>query len=268
MNPFVSRVTHHQTWILPVSALSIVLGFMIVFVIKAPARYNLMNPEMQRRMAAIQPGTVEQQQQQQLQQAAEINHLRDQITQLQNTLAEEKSNATKVLNDSLQDVKFFAGLTEVEGPGVLVTLSDGYSADKVDPGKDNNPVQPGVDTGEPTADYIIHDQDILRVVNELYAAGAEAVSINNLRLVSTSSVRCVGNTVLIDGVRIAAPIKIRAVGDTETLLGALRMPGGIVEELRETNPSMISLEPVKDMTLPAYTGSTTRRYAKVMTSAK
>ncbi len=266
MNPFVSRITHNQTWILPVSALSLVLGFMIVIVSRGTqSRFQMLDPEQQRRMAVLQPGSDAQQQQQISQKAAEVNNLRGQVTKLQNALAQEKSNATKVLNDSLQDVKFFAGLTAVEGPGVLVTLSDGYSADDT-----NKP--PAANSGDAgnnplTTEDIIHDQDILRVVNELYAAGAEAVSINNLRMVSTSSVRCVGNTVLIDGTRIASPIKIRALGDSDTLLGALRMPGGIVDELRSVNPKMITLEPVKNMTLPAYSGSTSRRYAKVTTSA-
>jgi uncharacterized protein YlxW (UPF0749 family) len=265
MNPFVSRITNNQTWILPVSALSLVLGFMIVIVSRGTeSRFQMLDPEQQRRLAAVQPGSDAQQQQQISQKGVEINNLRGQVTKLENTLA-EKSSATKVLNDSLQDVKFFSGLTEVEGPGVLVTLSDGYSAD--DSSKPA-PANPGdVDNNPLTTELIIHDQDILRVVNELYAAGAESVSINNLRMVSTSSVRCVGNTVLIDGVRIASPIKIRAIGDSDTLLGALRMPGGIVDELRSVNPKMITLEPVKNMTLPAYSGSTSRRYAKVTTSA-
>lgn len=268
MNPFASRVTNNQTWILPVSALSLVLGFMIVMVSRGTqSRVALLDPEQQHRLAALQPGSDAQQQQQISQKGAEINNLRDQVTKLQNTLAQaqEKSNAAKVLNDNLQDVKFFAGLTEVEGPGVLVTLSDGYSADDSSKPQSTTPGQ--VDNNPLTTELIIHDQDILRVVNELYAAGAEAVSINNLRMVSTSSVRCVGNTVLIDGVRIASPIKIRAIGDSDTLLGALRMPGGIVEELRSVNPKMITLEAVKNMTLPAYSGSTSRRYAKVTTSA-
>jgi uncharacterized protein YlxW (UPF0749 family) len=267
MNPFVSRLTNNQTWIVPVSALSLVLGFMIVMVSRGSAsRIGLLDPEQQRRLAAVQPGSDAQQQSQMHEQGIEINKLRGQITQLENTMA-ESSNATKVLNDSLQEAKFFAGLTEVEGPGVLVTLSDGYSADS-NPPQSSTAGQSEVDNNPLTTEDIIHDQDILRVVNELYAAGAESVSINNLRLVSTSSVRCVGNTVLIDGVRIASPIKIRAVGDSDTLLGALRMPGGIVEELRSVNPHMITLEPVKNMTLPAYAGVTTRRYAKVTTSAK
>jgi uncharacterized protein YlxW (UPF0749 family) len=231
----------------------------------APTRLRSLDPDLRSRLAtrdtpldnqAVVP-----------QKDAEISKLRTQLTTLQNALATEteKSNAAKVLNATLQDTKFYAGLTEVQGPGVLVTLTDGYSADK-DDSKLNS--QAGDAGAPPATEDVIHDQDILRVVNELYAAGAEAVSINNLRLVGTSSVRCVGPTVLIDGVRIASPIKIRAVGDTDTLMGGLRMPGGIIDELRSVSPRMVTIEPVKNMTLPGYAGPTTRHYVKLVKAEK
>lgn len=256
MNPFVSRITHNQTWVLPVSALSLVLGFMIVLVSVSGSsvRFRLMGAEQRNRIqAALPDSNAEQKAQNAIQ--SEVNKLRKDNTNLQNELA-SGSNAAKMLNATLQEVKFFSGLTEAQGPGVLVTLSDSYSANKDDE-------RPTGQVNEVPPDDLIHDQDVLRVVNELYAAGAEAVSINNLRLVSTSSVRCVGNTVLIDGVRVAPPIKIRAIGDSETLSGALGMPGGIIDELKQVNPRMVTIEAVKNMTLPAYTGPTTRRYAKV-----
>ena len=68
------------------------------------------------------------------------------------------------------------------------------------------------------SENIIHDQDVLRVVNELWASGAEAISINNIRLGPNSSVRCVGPVVNVNGAKVASPIKIRAIGDQDTLL--------------------------------------------------
>jgi uncharacterized protein YlxW (UPF0749 family) len=256
MNPFVSRVTHNQTWVLPVSALSLVLGFMIVLVSVSGSsvRFRLMGAEQRNRIQSALPD-INTDQKAQTAMLSEINKLRKEKTGMENALA-EKSNSSKVLNDTLQEVKLFSGLTEVQGPGLLVTLTDSYSAAKEGD-------RPSGQVSDIPPDDVIHDQDVLRVVNELYAAGAEAVSINNLRMVSASSVRCVGNTVLIDGVRVAPPIKIRAIGDSDTLAGALGMPGGIIDELKQVNPRMVSIEPVKNMTLPAYTGVTTRRYAIV-----
>lgn len=267
MNPFASRITHNQAWVIPVSALSLVLGFMFVMVNVSgrTSRLRFGDADIRDRLSQPAPAVTPDAaiQQQLLDKSVEINKLREDNTKLQNAISDVQKSAAKVLNDSLQDVKLFAGLTEVKGPGVLVTLNDGYSAtDKKDSGKG------GPAPDELPAEDVIHDQDILRVVNELYAAGVEAISINNLRLVSTSSIRCVGPTVLIDGVRIAAPIKIRGIGDVDTIMGGLTMPGGIIDELKQVNPRMVTIEPVKSMTLPAYTGPTSRKFAKVAKGAK
>lgn len=266
MSPFVSRLTNNQAWVLPVSALSLVLGFMIVMVSvsDSPFRRGLLDPDQRTRLSALESGTVSEQQQQQLkEQGYEISKLRKEKTELENSIAAEKNQATKLLNESLQSAKSYAGLTELEGPGVLVTLTDA-NADADGAAKHDGNAGADVLNEE----KIIHDQDILRVVNELNAAGAEAISVNNLRLVGSSSIRCVGPTVLIDAERIASPIKIRAIGDPETLQGGLKMPGGVVDQLRQVDPRMVTIEPVKDMTLPAYSGPTTRRFAKVVTNTK
>ena len=265
MNRFGSRMSTSQSWVLPVSALSLVLGFMIVMVSKSSSASRfprfLPDADQRSRLTDMEASAVAQQQQKQLEeQSVEITNLRAQTTQLQNAMATEENQATQVLNTSLQDAKSYAGLTELEGPGVLVTLSDATD-EKGDP-------KTGTATPGDEEDRIIHDQDILRVVNELNAAGAEAVSVNNLRLVGTSSIRCVGPTVLVDAQRIASPIKIRAIGDADTMLGGLKMPGGVVDQLQQVDPRMVTLEPVKDMILPAYSGPTSRRFAKVVNTSK
>jgi uncharacterized protein YlxW (UPF0749 family) len=267
MNPFPSRISNNQAWVLPVSALSLVLGFMIVMVStsRSSSRFRMLPDADQRtRLANVEAGTVSEQQQEQIKHKdEEIVSLRAKATQLQNAVAGEQNEATKVLNKSLQEAKSYAGLTDVEGPGVLVTLSDAN-----DDAKNDSKPQTGNPSDALVEEKIIHDQDILRVVNELNAAGAEAVSVNNLRLVGGSSIRCVGPTVLVDAERIASPIKIRAIGDPDTLMGGLKMPGGVYDQLKQVDPRMVAIEPVKDMTLPAYSGPTTWRFAKVLTSSK
>jgi uncharacterized protein YlxW (UPF0749 family) len=111
-------------------------------------------------------------------------------------------------------------------------------------------------------DAVIHDRDVLHVTNELFASGAEAVSVNNHRVAASSSLRCVGTTILINDVKIASPIVIRAIGDPETLYGAMDMPGGVLSEIRVYDPAMVQLEKAKDLRLPAYVGTTDRKWAK------
>jgi uncharacterized protein YlxW (UPF0749 family) len=103
----------------------------------------------------------------------EIRQLRQRINELENAFASGTKQA-QVLNQSLQEAKMIAGLQEVEGPGIELILQDS----KKRPPGDSPELLPEL--------YTIHDYDLLRVVNELRQAGAEAISINGQRIVSTT----------------------------------------------------------------------------------
>jgi uncharacterized protein YlxW (UPF0749 family) len=183
---------------------------------------------------------------------SEVQKLQLEKTKLENALSKKGDDDSKVLNDALQEMKIFAGLTDEEGPGLVVTLADSTKNEgAMTIGTPQNP------------DSVIHDRDVLHVSNELFAAGAEAVSVNNHRIAGTSSIRCVGNTILVNDVKIASPVIIRAIGDTDTLYGALNMPGGVLSEIRIYDPGMVQLEKAKMIHLPAYTGTTARKWAKL-----
>ena len=79
--------------------------------------------------------------------------------------------------------------------------------------------------------YIIHDEDILKVINELRAAGAEAISLNDQRLISTSEIRCAGPTISVNNTRVAAPFVIKAIGNAKSMEDAIKMRGGVAETL-------------------------------------
>lgn len=245
MNPFVSRITHNS-WVMPVSAMCVVLGFMIAMARVTgdarPTRLPLTGADQQNRIAS---GPIDLQESYTKLQS-EVESLRAEKTRMENALASQ-TGSTKVLNDNLQEAKVFASLTEVAGPGIVVTLRD----------------SPKRRTDIPENDQVIHDVDTLRVVNELFAAGAEAISVNNHRLAATSSIRCVGPVIHIDSVPIASPVIIRAIGDPKTLSGGVNIPFGILDELRSSDPGMVQVELVEQMRLPAYSGPTTRRHAQV-----
>lgn len=237
MNPFVSRI-NRGSWELPVSALCLVLGVMISLAWIRPgsaSRTRAMDVDQATRVQNLDMNNVPLEKLN-----AEISHLQEENTKLQNAMA-EGSKQGKVLNTDLQDLKKFAGLTDLEGPGVAVTLRDSMKP---------------VSTDEAPMDRVIHDTDVLKVVNELWAAGAEAVSVNNHRVAMSTSFRCVGPVILVDGTRIASPIVIRAIGDQQTLEGGLQTPGGVLDEIRQLDPSMVQIEKVKKQLIPAYTGST------------
>lgn len=180
----------------------------------------------------------------------EIRTLRARTTELENALA-SGTKQTQVLNQSLQEAKMLAGLTEVEGPGIELILRD--STKKHAPGS--------IESALPDL-FIIHDYDLLRVVNELRQAGAEAVSINRQRIVATTGIRCVGPVIFVNDVKMASPFVIHAIGDPQTLVSALRMPGGVLADIIEADPKMVEIKVLEKVHIPAYTGSTQFRYAR------
>jgi uncharacterized protein YlxW (UPF0749 family) len=109
---------------------------------------------------------------------------------------------------------------------------------------------------------LIHDSDINQTVNELKAAGAEAISINDQRLVAMSPIRCAGPTVLVNNVPQPPPYVIRAIGNGKTLQAAMNLPGGIADQLRGMDPAMIKMDQSAHLVISAYSGPTQPKYAK------
>ncbi|MBE7028669.1 MAG: DUF881 domain-containing protein [Ruminococcaceae bacterium] len=163
-----------------------------------------------------------------------------------------QANADEMLIKDLRNAEILAGLVSVEGPGIEITLSDGEGANTQNMNENL---------------YIVHQEDILKVMNELRAAGAEALSVNDQRVLATSEVRCVGNVVNINGVKVAAPFVIKAIGDPDQLESGFKMRGGIFDEL---SPWIkIEIKKVEsDMVVPAYVGKIEYKHSKIITNAK
>lgn len=165
-------------------------------------------------------------------------------------LEKERENSTKNnsgLEEKEETIKVgnkIVGLAEVTGPGVIVKLSDS----KKDASSVLNP-----------STLLVHDVDVLGVINELKNAGAEAISINDQRLVPTTSISCGGNIIYINGEKYGAPFVIKAIGLPEQLAGLSR-PGGYLEILRNASVGA-ELEKSNNITIPKYTGVINYKYA-------
>ncbi len=153
----------------------------------------------------------------------------------------------EVLARQLIRSELVAGITDVEGPGVTITMTD--STDQITTEYLNDPNY-----------YIIHDTDILSVINELRDAGAEAVAINGERLIATSEIRCAGSIVSVNNNRYAAPYVITAIGDPDALDSALRMRGGVVDQLAPWGIG-VNIEKSELIKIKGYTGGITFKYA-------
>jgi uncharacterized protein YlxW (UPF0749 family) len=108
-----------------------------------------------------------------------------------------------------------AGLTAVAGPGVTVRLNDAPRRDGMPPASDN------------PDDLVVHQQDVQAVVNALWAGGAEAMTLMGQRVISTSAVRCVGNTIVLHGRVYSPPFVVSAIGDPTRLRVALDQEPGV-----------------------------------------
>ena len=182
---------------------------------------------------------------------AERDGLADQVQQLQGELALYRDQAasgqagSEALRAEVDQLEITAGLTDVEGPGVTVILEDSSSANL---------------TGD-EADYLIHDSDLLSVINELRSAGAEAISLNGERILATSEVRCTGAVVTVNGRRYAAPYIIFAIGDPDTLYSALTMRSGVVDVLSQWGIT-VKVTASDLLLIPKYNGSIDYEYAR------
>ena len=180
----------------------------------------------------------------------ERDGLTEQVGQLQNELelyrqqAASGDEGSEALKTELEQMEITAGLTDVEGPGVTVVLEDSTQTNV---------------TGD-EADYLIHDNDILSVINELRSAGAEAISLNGERILATSEVRCTGAVVTVNGRRYAAPYVIFAIGDKDTLYNALTMRSGVVDVLSQWGIT-VKVTANDLLLIPKYNGSISYEYA-------
>jgi uncharacterized protein YlxW (UPF0749 family) len=145
-------------------------------------------------------------------------------------------NTLEIMQGELELARNYADYAKLEGPGIIISMDDSLS----EVGEYENPDS-----------YLIHDGDILEIINELRAAGAEAISINDERVTATSNIRCGGPTINIDGKRHAVPFVIKAIGDPQKLEARAMAPSGYLA-LMEYYDIRINIQKVDKLTINAY----------------
>ncbi len=169
-------------------------------------------------------------------------------------VASSKTDDTvAVIKKELDTANLLAGLTDVKGEGIKITLDDSKVISEIHKNAgyiDNNV-------------FIIHDTDLMTIINELSIAGAEALSINGQRIISTSSIRCVGPIIQVNGVRISTPFTISAIGDPAVLSGSLKLRGGIIDDLKQADIE-VSIEQADEVFIPAYDQALKFEYTKTV----
>lgn len=172
--------------------------------------------------------------------AEEVLSLRGKVANVRNN-----NNATQEIQEELQKSNMTAGLLPVYGPGIIVTLND--SAQQIQPGENPN-------------NYLVHDTHIQDLVNELKASGAEAISINNERIIAMSEIRCAGTTILVNTNKIAPPFIIKVIGDPQMLESGLAIKGGIAQTLKDYYGLQVQIQKNEKITIPAFSGVLKLKY--------
>jgi uncharacterized protein YlxW (UPF0749 family) len=165
------------------------------------------------------------------------------------------TSVTGRLQERAQRLRTVAGMQPVSGQALRVTLDDA---------PDDQPVPEGLDANA----MVVHQQDLQAVVNALWAGGAKAISLQGQRLISTTGIKCVGNTVVLHGVPYSPPYEIVAVGDPARLQQALDASAYVQTYLQYTQePVNIGwdVDLLPRATVPGYEGSVNLRYAEAPT---
>ena len=145
-----------------------------------------------------------------------VQGLRSEIDQLTGSGGSGDSRVAAAQAEAAR-LSAIAGLTSMVGPGLTVTLDDSTR----DPSA-------GLPAGVSPDDLVVHQQDLQAVVNALWAGGAQGVQVMDQRLLATSAVRCVGNTLILHGRVYSPPFTVTAVGDVAAMLRALQVAPGLV----------------------------------------
>ena len=150
----------------------------------------------------------------------------------------------------LAELRDVAGLSVARGPGIEVTLTDAPFGD----------APPDIDRNY----LVVHQQDLQSFVNALWAGGAEAVSLQGQRLISTSAIICVGSTVVIDGRPFSPPYVIEAVGDVPGMTYSLAVSPEVVNYERYVRQYGLGLDidTTDDLLLDAYAGTVELQHAR------
>lgn len=171
------------------------------------------------------------------------------------SLAERDDGRSDAEDKKLAALEKHAGTEKLTGRAITVTLNDAPP--------DATAKLPGYP--EPQPDYlVIHQQDLQAVVNALWQGGAEGIRVMDQRLISTSAVRCVGNTLILQGRVYSPPYKITAIGDPDRLNKAMSASKAIQNYMVYVNVYGLGWKVTQDgtVTLPGYSGTVDLHYAE------
>lgn len=163
--------------------------------------------------------------------------LEKELNQYKNIIEDNKKSINDLMKDKVKYFKYEGGYTDIKGEGIVLEMKD--SEDNLKEGQNPN-------------DLIVHDIDILRIVNDLKLSGAKAISINGERVISSSKIKCSGATITVNETTYGQPFIIKAIGDTKNLMSHMNSPESYTTLLKDGYGIYINIEQKNDIVVNKY----------------
>ncbi len=243
------RARKGRSWMLSLTGVCFVFGALVAMQLRATQQMR--DNRLKEKKGAVQAATLATEMKSKAEDAArEREKMEVQLTKLKDDLKQNGSlskGQISALSGQIKELQTVSGLTPVSGPGIKIVLSD----------------NPNVDTNDASLALpgLVHDYDLLQVVNELRSAKADAIAVYGaggepVRVTGYTPIRCVGPTIMVNWEQVAAPFTIEAVGNADRMYSAVMMGGGIIDSLKSLGEAGIGVkvEKVGNMELPAASG--------------
>jgi len=201
---------------LSIGIICVLLGFMISYQFKMISKQNIATDTNKNTPEIITENEQLKKSKEEMQK--KIDELDAKTKEYENA-AKGRDEQSGLLYKELEETRILTGGTEVEGEGMVIYITPKSNV-----------------FGSNSEDQLINDTDLVHIVNELNAADAEAISINDIRLTSRSGIRNAGNAIIINDERISFNnrITIKAIGKKDILESAISFPGAIPLSLSQT----------------------------------
>ncbi|MBN2795477.1 MAG: DUF881 domain-containing protein [Clostridia bacterium] len=177
---------------------------------------------------------------------AELTAVRAKINDIE-TAASQDNAIIKNLSDKLKNYEILAGMTNVSGEGIVITIDN--------PPVDSNSIL--------DVNVVNHYEEIVKLINDLNAAGAEAISINDQRITALSEIRAAGSSINVNYVPQTVPIVIKAIGKSSALEAALTYRFGQVTRLRDAS-LLVDVKTMDEVIIPRFHGVLNFQYAETI----
>ena len=163
--------------------------------------------------------------------------LKKELSQYESLVEYNPKSINNLMKEKIKYFKDESGYTDINGQGIIIKIKDNEN---------------DIKDGQNPNDLIVHDIDILRIINDLKISGAKALSINGDRVISTSKIKCSGATITVNETTYGQPFIIKAIGDINSLMNYINSPDSYTNLLKDGYGIYVNVEQKNDILINKY----------------